>query len=83
MRKISLISIITFLSSTFIYAQETTSTTAKEIVPVVKLSNDISVKFGGFVRAEYYIDSREIVGAVDDLFGFFPKTKNWMPTATI
>lgn len=75
MKKISLISIITFLSSTFIYAQETTSTTAKEIVPVVKLSNDISVKFGGFVRAEYYIDSREIVGAVDDLFGFFPENK--------
>jgi hypothetical protein len=33
------------------------------------------VKLGGFVRAEYYIDSRETVGAVDDLFGFFPENK--------
>ena len=56
-------------------AQEVTSSTAKDIIPVVKFSDNINVKFGGWVRAEYYIDSRETVGAVDDLFGFFPENK--------
>ena len=56
-------------------AQEVKSSTAKDIIPVVKFSDNINVKFGGWVRAEYYIDSRETVGAVDDLFGFFPENK--------
>lgn len=42
-------------------------------IPVVKLGENVTVKFGGFVRAEYYFDSRKTVGAVDDLFGFFPE----------
>lgn len=75
MRKV--IPIIVFLSLGLLAkSQEVTSSTAKEIVPVVKFSDNIQAKFGGFVRAEYYIDSREIVGAVDDLFGFFPENKN-------
>lgn len=56
-------------------AQDITSATAKELIPVVRLADNISVRFGGFIRAEYYIDSREMVGAVDDLFGFFPEPK--------
>lgn len=63
------------LSISLIQAQEVTSETAKTLVPAVKIGNNIQVKFGGFVRAEYYIDSREIVGAVDDLFGFFPENE--------
>ena len=45
------------------------------LIPVVKLSDNVTVKFGGFVRAEYYIDSKKTVGAVDDLFGFFPENE--------
>ena len=56
-----------------------TPATDKPLIPVVKLSDNVSVKFGGFVRAEYYIDSRETVGAVDDLFGFFPENKLTAP----
>ena len=73
MKKITILFVIALLGNTVIQAQEATSETAKEIVPVIKLGNNIQAKFGGFVRAEYYIDSREIVGAVDDLFGFFPE----------
>ena len=75
MKKIATIIASIFLNFTLIQAQNVTSATAKELVPAVKVGNDIQVKFGGFVRAEYYIDSREIVGAVDDLFGFFPENK--------
>lgn len=58
-------------------AQEVTSVTAKEIIPVIRFKDNIQVKFGGWVRAEYYVDSREMVGAVDDLFGFFPENENF------
>ena len=75
MKKITTIIASIFLSFTFTQAQEVTSATANELVPAVKIGGNIQVKFGGFVRAEYYIDSREIVGAVDDLFGFFPENK--------
>ncbi len=73
MKKITILTVFAFLSNTIIQAQEATSATAKEIIPVVNLGSNIQAKFGGFVRAEYYIDNREIVGAVDDLFGFFPE----------
>lgn len=53
--------------------QDVTSETAKDLVPAIKFGDEIKVKFGGFFRAEYYVDSREIVGACDDLFGFFPE----------
>ncbi|MBP6284606.1 MAG: hypothetical protein KA373_04225, partial [Paludibacteraceae bacterium] len=56
-------------------AQETTNA-EKPIIPVVTLNKDVTVKFGGFMRAEYYVDSREMVGAIDDLFGFFPEKVN-------
>jgi len=62
------------LSVGAINSQENAST-EKPIIPVVKLSDNVQVKFGGFVRAEYYYDSRETVGAVDDLFGFFPENE--------
>ena len=74
-KKTTILIAIIFSAHTLLHAQEVTSPTAKEIVPIVKLMENIHVKFGGFVRAEYYVDSREIVGAVDDLFGFFPENK--------
>jgi hypothetical protein len=56
----------------FAQAQDNVST-EKPLIPVVTLSKDVNVKFGGFMRAEYYLDSKEMVGALDDLFGFFPE----------
>ncbi len=56
----------------FAQAQDNVST-EKPLIPVVTLSKDVNVKFGGFMRGEYYVDSKEMVGALDDLFGFFPK----------
>ena len=53
-------------------AQDNVST-EKPLIPVVTLSKDVNVKFGGFMRAEYYVDSKEMAGALDDLFGFFPE----------
>ena len=53
-------------------AQDNVST-EKPLIPVVTLSKDVNVKFGGFMRAEYYVDSKEMVGVLDDLFGFFPE----------
>lgn len=49
--------------------------TIEPVIPVVKLSDNVTVKFGGFVRAEYIIDSRKTVGFIDDLFAFFPDKK--------
>lgn len=74
MKKKLFISLIvtTFLGTNIVQAKENSQTT-KPIIPVVKLGENVQVKFGGFVRADYYVDSREIVGAVDDLFGFFPE----------
>ena len=68
--------LITILSSGLIgisalHAQDTAKKVAP-IIPIVKLSDNVTVKFGGFVRAEYYADSKKTVGAVDDLFSFFP-----------
>lgn len=74
-KKVTILLLVALSIQSLIHAQEVTSSTAKEIVPIVKLMDNIHVKFGGFVRAEYYIDNREIVGAVDDLFGFFPENK--------
>ena len=75
MKKISTIITIIFLSISLLQAQEVLSETAKKLLPAITIGDNIQVKFGGFVRAEYYIDSREIVGAVDDLFGFFPENE--------
>lgn len=63
------------LGSAAIKAQDV-SPAEKPLIPIVRLSDNVQVKFGGFVRAEYYVDSRETVGAVDDLFGFFPENKS-------
>ena len=59
-----------------IKADEVKSETAKDIIPQITLKNDIYIKFGGWVRAEYYIDNREMAGALEGLFGFFPLDKN-------
>lgn len=75
MKKITILILNFYLGFTLTQAQEITSSTAKEIIPVVKLGNNIQVKLGGFLRTEYYIDSRETVGVVDDLFSFFPENK--------
>ena len=53
--------------------KDVTSETAKELIPAVRFGDEIKVKLGGFFRAEYYVDSREVVGASDGLFGFFPQ----------
>ncbi len=75
-RRIPLLLIFSFLAVIFsAKAQETTSPTAKELIPVVRFNDYINVKFGGFIRAEYYVDSREMAGALDDLFCFFPENK--------
>jgi hypothetical protein len=61
------------LIGTFSIQAQESDKSLKPIIPVVKLGDNVQVKFGGFVRADYYVDSREAVGAVDDLFGFFPE----------
>jgi hypothetical protein len=66
----SLIFILSMLSIFLLNAQEAKETVS--ILPVVMLSEKVTVKFGGFVRADYYIDSRKTVGIVEDLFDFFP-----------
>ena len=78
-KTITLSAIIILLSGISLHmnAQDITSQTAKEIIPAIRFGNNISVKFGGFVRAEYYVDSREMVGAVEDLFGFFPENNQY------
>ncbi len=65
--------LFSFLQVSTIFSQQTSETTP--LIPVVKLSDNVQVKFGGFVRAEYYFDSRETAGGVDDLFSFFPENK--------
>ncbi|MCD7973754.1 MAG: hypothetical protein LUG18_14040 [Candidatus Azobacteroides sp.] len=74
MRKIKIFTLSLFSFFSFSHAQDI-EPTGKSLLPIVSLNQDIRVKFGGFVRAEYYADSREIVGAIDDLFGFFPENK--------
>jgi len=66
--------IVAIIGIPAIQAQENVQA-EKPLIPVVKLSDNVQVKLGGFVRAEYYLDSRETVGAVDDLFGFFPENE--------
>ncbi len=78
-RIITLSSILLLQTNVLLTAQEQTSETAKELIPTVKFNDHIKVKFGGFVRAEYYVDSRTVKGAVDDLFGFFPENKVYDP----
>jgi hypothetical protein len=75
MKKITVLILNLYLGFALAQAQDVTSASAKEIIPVVKLGNNIQVKLGGFMRTEYYIDSRETVGVVDDLFSFFPENK--------
>lgn len=76
MKKIIITLASFILSTAFIHAQEVTGTSATPLIPVVKLGDNVQVKFGGFVRAEYYVDSREAVGGQDGLFGFFPKAES-------
>ncbi|MBR5971484.1 MAG: hypothetical protein IK017_02400 [Paludibacteraceae bacterium] len=52
--------------------QDISSETAKDLIPAIRFGDEIKVKLGGFLRAEYYVDNRELVGACDGLFGFFP-----------
>ncbi len=72
MKRQLLFSLIGLTSFTALSAQEKSE---KPLIPSVKISDNVQVKFGGFVRAEYYLDSRETVGAVDDLFSFFPENE--------
>lgn len=71
--KISSVFFLIFQATT-VFSQQTQKTDEPApLIPLVKLGENVQVKFGGFVRAEYYFDSRETVGAVDDLFSFFPE----------
>lgn len=69
MKVVSFIIFITIFCNV-LQAQE--NTTVTPIIPLVKLGDNVTVKFGGFIRADYFIDSRRPVGAVEDLFCFFP-----------
>lgn len=55
---------------------ETISSSANSLIPAVRVNDYINIKFGGFVRAEYYLDSREMVGAIDDLISFMPERRD-------
>lgn len=50
---------------------------AEQFIPVVRLSDNVAVKFGGFVRIDYFYDSRRNVGVVEDLFSFFPYDRQY------
>ena len=70
--KTAIVSVL-LLPGFIVYSQQSVDNKdVPAIIPIVKLSDNVTVKFGGFVRAEYYIDSRKTVGAIDDLFSFFP-----------
>jgi hypothetical protein len=71
MKKILLLLIIGLLGFSQLKAQDQKEITP--LIPIVKLSDNVTVKFGGFVRAEYFVDSRKHTGAVENLFGFFPE----------
>ena len=72
MKKQLLLTVILLINIVSAQSQDVASESAKDLLPQVTIAKNLSVKFGGFVRAEYYIDNREAVGAVDGLFGFFP-----------
>jgi len=78
MKKIIISIVVLFLSINILNAQET-ATAEKPLIPVVKLGDNVQVKFGGFFRADAYFDNREAVGAIDDLFSFFPENKKIDP----
>lgn len=64
---------LSIIQASFSFSQQTTDNKdVTSVIPVVKLGENVTVKFGGFLRTEYNIDSRRTVGAVDDLFSFFP-----------
>jgi hypothetical protein len=75
MIKISSLIFVTILFNTLMQAQENKE--VAPIIPIVKLNENVTVKFGGFVRADYFIDSRRPVGAVEDLFCFFPSNYSY------
>jgi hypothetical protein len=54
-------------------AQETPQ---KDLIPAVRVADNVQLKIGGFIRTEYLFDSRRPVAAVNDLVGFFPAAKN-------
>ncbi|MCD8164921.1 MAG: hypothetical protein LUE93_01580 [Bacteroides sp.] len=74
MRKITTIFTGLLISLLSVSAQDIEQS-GKSLVPQFKIAKDVNVQFGGFVRAEYIIDNREVVGYVDDVFGIFPKNK--------
>jgi hypothetical protein len=70
MKKSLLFITIVLLGLASLQAQENKD--VAPLIPVIKFSDNVSVKFGGFIRAEYYLDTNKPIGAVDDLFNFFP-----------
>ena len=47
----------------------------KNLVPAIRIADNVQLKIGGHVRTEYLFDSREPVAALNDLVGFFPANK--------
>lgn len=70
MKILSILILVTILSNSLITAQENKEVTP--VIPVVTLSENVNVKFGGFLRVDYFIDSRRPVGIVEDLFCLLP-----------
>jgi hypothetical protein len=58
------------LNFTLLQAQENKEIT--QVIPVVKLGDNVTVKIGGSVRADCFIDTRKPVGVVEDLFCILP-----------
>lgn len=65
------ITFISFLMSISSLTGQATKENGK-ILPDVSLGETVAVKFGGFVRIDYFYDTRKSTGAVEDLFSFFP-----------
>lgn len=68
MRKRIFFALFAFVQTIIVQGQE-----SKEILPVVKLGDQVQVKFGGFARGDYFIDSRKNFDPLDGLFNLWPE----------
>lgn len=68
MRKRIFFALFALVQTIIVQGQE-----SKEILPVVKLGDQVQVKFGGFARGDYFIDSRKNFDPLDGLFNLWPE----------
>ena len=47
----------------------------KNLIPAIRIADNVQLKIGGHVRTEYLFDSRQPVAVLNDLVGFFPANK--------